>query len=763
MNTRKLLFLSVLFIMTLISVLSGHVFEFEYAVGLNTSSSRHPTLVTDSIGNIYIAASFSPPINLGDITLTNGNIYIAKMDSNGNWLWAKTIEEQNEPFSISNDPIHLALDNQSNVLIAGSIMGTAYFDSFVSSEYSSNAFVAKLSPEGEWLWVARSSSLEGLATDLVSCLAVDGQGNSYISGMFNNAFQFGDVQSEAWPMFSLIKINSMGECEWILSSFDVFVNSMSVDSFDNVYACGNYEMGVPYIFIGKLDPSGNWLWDTSIGYGGLSYGEHIRVDSSGGVYVSGRISGNVSFGDIHLVVPELTGFIGQCNSSGEWSWVTTIECSTYNGISVTDLILDHSGGCVIAGSYAGNISFGSYSFEGDGHYNMLLAAIDSNGEWTWGESVGNGNLVRASKIDIDNNGDLHLLGRYSGDTFFGNEFLPSTGFYKAYIAKLKFLNTILIPEFTPTIVGDITLISDIDLVTVPEIGATTPAVLALPNFANLSNIQVLGLSGSGTGNLTVTVGPGLWFGLIYFGGQWHLSEPPSVEGPGILSFTGIDFDAKGDVIIVLSESEDPTLPVQLSAFDAELTAQNYVHLNWVSESETDLVGYRVYRHSSEVFADAVLVSALIPGTNSSTQHCYEYVDKEIYESGSYYYWLESSDLDGSSSIYGPVSVCVELQGEHPEVPGIELVTGLQKVFPNPFNPSTFVSYSLAEENPVSISIYNTRGQLVKNLSNCPGDIGLHQVYWDGRDSKGSYCSSGIYFIRMQAGRLNFLRKAILMK
>lgn len=316
---------------------------------------------------------------------------------------------------------------------------------------------------------------------------------------------------------------------------------------------------------------------------------------------------------------------------------------------------------------------------------------------------------------------------------------------------------------TPTIIGDVTIISDTSLLHLSDINSNTPVVLALPNFANLSNIQVLGLRGSGTGNLTVAAGSGLWFGLIYYNNQWHQSIPACIEGPGILAFTDIDFDAKGDVIIVLSEGEDPTLPVELSAFDAVVTAQNFVRLNWVSESETELLGYRIYRYISEDLNEAILVSPLIPGTNGSTQHSYEFVDNEIYESGTYYYWLESSDLDGSCSTFGPVSVVVEFQSEESGVPEIELVTYLHSVFPNPFNPNTVISYSLAETIPVSINIYNSRGQFVKSISNCPGDIGLHKVYWDGRDRAGNYCSSGVYFIRMLAGRHSFQRKAILMK
>lgn len=62
---------------------------------------------------------------------------------------------------------------------------------------------------------------------------------------------------------------------------------------------------------------------------------------------------------------------------------------------------------------------------------------------------------------------------------------------------------------------------------------------------------------------------------------------------------------------------DPTLPVELSHFSATLTAQNYVLLNWVSQSESNLLGYYLYRNDSFDLSTAIQVSGLIAGTNTS--------------------------------------------------------------------------------------------------------------------------------------------------
>ena len=91
------------------------------------------------------------------------------------------------------------------------------------------------------------------------------------------------------------------------------------------------------------------------------------------------------------------------------------------------------------------------------------------------------------------------------------------------------------------------------------------------------------------------------------------------------------------------------------------------------------------------------------------------------------------------------------------------VTALQGNYPNPFNPTTVIKFSLKESSNVSLSIYNIKGQLVKNLVNKELAAGNHQLLWDGKDAKGSSVSSGIYFYRMEAGSYRATQKMMLMK
>ena len=99
-----------------------------------------------------------------------------------------------------------------------------------------------------------------------------------------------------------------------------------------------------------------------------------------------------------------------------------------------------------------------------------------------------------------------------------------------------------------------------------------------------------------------------------------------------------------------------------------------------------------------------------------------------------------------------------------EDPGVPVVaTELHGNFPNPFNPETTIRYSVKEATPVSIDIYNVKGQLVKTLVNENKASGHYSVTWNGRDNNNLPVSSGVYFYKMFAGKYSSTRKMILMK
>ena len=92
------------------------------------------------------------------------------------------------------------------------------------------------------------------------------------------------------------------------------------------------------------------------------------------------------------------------------------------------------------------------------------------------------------------------------------------------------------------------------------------------------------------------------------------------------------------------------------------------------------------------------------------------------------------------------------------------VNVLNKNYPNPFNPTTTISYNLAENSNVELSIYNLKGQKVCTLVNTPQESGYYETVWNGMDDAGKNISSGIYLYKLKAGdRYTSTKKMILLK
>ena len=102
-----------------------------------------------------------------------------------------------------------------------------------------------------------------------------------------------------------------------------------------------------------------------------------------------------------------------------------------------------------------------------------------------------------------------------------------------------------------------------------------------------------------------------------------------------------------------------------------------------------------------------------------------------------------------------------VDGDDPTAPVV--VTSLNTNYPNPFNPSTTISYSVKEALPVTIEIYNVKGQLVKTLINEQKAAGTHTVVWNGTDNSNRPVSSGVYYYKMNAGKYSSTKKMIMMK
>lgn len=205
---------------------------------------------------------------------------------------------------------------------------------------------------------------------------------------------------------------------------------------------------------------------------------------------------------------------------------------------------------------------------------------------------------------------------------------------------------------------------------------------------------------------------------------------------------------------------DQTLPLELSSFTAVVTPQRFVRLDWVTHSETGVSGYYIYRSNANYLAGAEVISPLISASNTSHEESYSFTDTEV-STGFWYYWLQNIDMDGQQEFFGPLRA--DVQTDTPDTPIIPLETNLGKPYPNPFNPEVTIAYGLAKTEHLQILIYNNKGQKLRTLVDATVNPGSVRLLWNGTDDNGRALSSGMYFIKMTAGKYTATQKVILLK
>ena len=186
------------------------------------------------------------------------------------------------------------------------------------------------------------------------------------------------------------------------------------------------------------------------------------------------------------------------------------------------------------------------------------------------------------------------------------------------------------------------------------------------------------------------------------------------------------------------------LPVELTSFTSSVNA-NVVTLNWATATEKNNYGFDVERLAT---GQSWVKIGFVQGAGiSNAVKQYSFVDKNL-AAGSYSYRLKQIDNDGTFKY----------------LPAIEVSVGAQPVsfsignYPNPFNPSTIIRYSLPSNAFVNISIYNMLGQKVVTLVNQNMEQGVHEVSFNA-----SSLATGAYIYRIEAGSYSATKKMLLLK
>lgn len=299
-------------------------------------------LTTDKNGNVFTTGRFSgitdfdPGAAVYSLTAINSEIFISKLNTNGNFVWAKSMG------GINNDIAYgIALDDSANVYTTGTFENKADFDPSAATVYltdkgSRDAFISKLDSNGNFVWVKQLSASDGETGRRIVC---DKSGDIIIAGFSNNDMDFDPgagtyflkLSHKGSSNYFLLKLNRNGNFAWAgllghnsYGSTGVENLDIALDSADNIYVTAFYgdssdfdpdtlkvyELNtkggrVAYpsglitydddIFIARINKDGSFGWARGIGGRNYDKGSAICLDDSGAIYSTGTFSDTVDF------------------------------------------------------------------------------------------------------------------------------------------------------------------------------------------------------------------------------------------------------------------------------------------------------------------------------------------------------------------------------------------------------------------------------------------------------------------------------------
>ena len=292
-------------------------------------------IAVDGSGNSYVTGRFGGSATFGpgesnETTLTGADgIFVAKYDASGDLVWAKRAAGGGTGSDVG---FGIAVDGSGNSYVTGHFFGSATFGpgeinetTLTTAGFFSDIFVAKYDASGDLVWAKRAG---GTRTDSGNGIAVDGSGNSYVTGLFEDSATFGPGESNETTL----------------------TGAGSDDLADD-------------IFVAKYDASGDLVWAKRAGGTSIDFGEGIAVDGSGNSHVTGQLRGSATFGPGETNETTLTTagffsdiFVAKYDASGDLVWAKRAGGTSFDfgsGIAV-----DGSGNSYVTGGSSGLATFG---------------------------------------------------------------------------------------------------------------------------------------------------------------------------------------------------------------------------------------------------------------------------------------------------------------------------------------------------------------------------------------------------------------------
>ena len=392
----------------------------QWAKKVNSSSESiigwGNSLTLDSNDNVYVTGQFVDYGIFGTTNLTGSgswNIFVAKLNSDGEWQWAK---------KASGDYIEvgesIVVDSNGSIYLTGyTLSDTTFFDNFsINGSGYFVTYIAKLNSDGEWQWVQTVA----FSTFSYSSITVDSNDSLLVTGSFSGNLNLGDISLSSESNELLVaKLSSSGSWQWAVKAGGVNIETItgiSTGLADEIYVTGTFEGSATFgnitlvsvgdfdIFVAKLDPNGTWASAVSAGGSLEDYARGISVDSFGNVYISGRFDESSTFGEKTV---QSTGdnntFIAKLDANETWQEVLSLESGQYldgHGVKVNS---DQDAIVYITGEFKGVVSFGDRNYLSQGASDFYIAKLTV-------DSDGDGYSDRLDKCtgyndDIDSDGD----------------------------------------------------------------------------------------------------------------------------------------------------------------------------------------------------------------------------------------------------------------------------------------------------------------------------------------------------------------------
>ena len=326
-------------------------------------------IALDGSSNIYIAGCTWG--DLGGPNQWGPDVFVAGCDSGGTVQWTRQIGTGACDWAGG-----VAVDGGGNSYIAGSTAG----DLGGTNQGSDDAFIVKYDSDGAQQWIRQFGTS---SADCGNGIAVDSSGNSYITGYTEG--NLGGPNQGSQDAF-IVKYDSGGTVQWTRqtgsASSDLAVD-VAVDGSGNSYITGyTYgDLGGPNqggldAFIVKYDSDGAQQWIRQFGTNSPDCGNGIAVDSSGNIYITGRTEGD-------LGGPNRGGtdvFAVKYDTGGTVQWTRQFGTGAWD--SAYGIKIDGAGNTYITGNTSGDLGGPSH-----GGYDAFIVALGTTPAWPGDASV----------------------------------------------------------------------------------------------------------------------------------------------------------------------------------------------------------------------------------------------------------------------------------------------------------------------------------------------------------------------------------------